>query len=59
MYLLFENTHLLENKNELRRPIKYPKIDDKFIFNVIIKIDLKTTKFKIVEHNPTIINLKI
>ena len=32
MHLLFENTHLLENKNEFRRPIEYPKIEDKFIF---------------------------
>tara|TARA_Y100001933_G_C18587351_1_gene392377 strand:- start:302 stop:412 length:111 start_codon:yes stop_codon:yes gene_type:complete len=36
MYLLFENTHLLENKNEFKRPIQYPKIEDKFIFEVEI-----------------------
>ena len=36
MYLLFENTHRLENKNELSRPIQYPKTEDKFIFDVKI-----------------------
>ena len=34
--LLFENTHLLENKNEFRRPIQYPKTEAKFIFAVKI-----------------------
>ena len=59
MYLLFENTHLLENKNELSRPIKYPKKEDKLIFDVKIQIDLKTKKFKILENTPTIKNLEI
>tara|TARA_Y100001978_G_scaffold167475_1_gene155582 strand:- start:146 stop:346 length:201 start_codon:yes stop_codon:yes gene_type:complete len=59
IYLLFKNTHLLENKNELSRPIQYPKIEDKFIFEVKIKINLNTKKFKILEITPTIKNLEI
>ena len=59
MYFLFENTHLLENKNEFRRPIQYPKTEDKLIFKVKIYINLNTKKFKILEITPTKINLKI
>ena len=59
MNLLFENTHLLDNKNEFKRPIQYPKTEDKFIFAVKIKIDLYTKKFKTLENTPTIKNLKI
>jgi len=59
MYLLFENTHLLENTNELSRPMLYPKTEDKFIFDVKIYINLNTKKFKILENTPTIKNLEI
>ena len=59
IYLLLENTHLLENKKELSRPIKYPKIEDKFILDVKIQTDLNTKKFKILENTPTIKNLEI
>jgi len=40
MCLLFENTHLLEKINEFRRPVQYPKIEDKFILDVQIYINL-------------------
>ena len=54
MHLLFENTHLLENKNEFRRPIQYPTTEAKFILAVEIQIDLYTKKFKMLENTPTI-----
>ena len=58
MYL-FENTHLLENKKEFKRPIQYPKTEDKFILDVKTQINLYAKKFKIFEKTPTTINLKI